>query len=320
MGDIIKLDFSVITPVYNGEKYLESTIVSVLTNLKDYNFEYIVVNDGSTDSSQEIINKFNNKIKCIKKVNQGQARAINSGLEVAQGMYSIIVNSDDPINSKELFKLSKEILDSQEKTVVAYPDWEIIDSAGRIIKSITVPEYSKNELVGNSHCLVGPGGVFRTEIAKKIGGWDPNFKFVPDYDFWLRMSTQGNFCRVPGYLALWRDHEDSLSISGRSLPMAKERIEVIQKFLNKYPQNKHLTRMARSNSYYRAAILSFYDYKVPGLNYLLKAFIHHPRSIIHKHKLILAFLVSAPVSSRIIKIRFIRKIASYYALKINSFN
>jgi hypothetical protein len=198
-----------------------------------------------------------------------------------------------------------------------------INEEGNITGRPNLSSYSediKHISMSGVNQVANTSAIFKKSDAIRIGGWRDDLDGIEDYDFWLRMSIQGNFCRVPGYLALWRDHEDSLSISGRSLPMAKERIEVIQKFLSIYPQNKNLTRIARSNSYYRAAILSFFDYKVPGLNYLLKAFIYHPRSTLQKHKLILAFLVSAPISSRIIKIRFIRKIASPYALKIKSFH
>ena len=313
-------DFSVITPVFNAENYLKETIESVLRFASDFNFEYLIVDDGSTDGTIEILDYYKDRVVVINQKNSGQPKAINNGLNRASGKYCIIVNADDPLVSNELFKKSFEILERNEEIVVTYPDWEIIDSKGLTKKKIFVANYSKDEMLKNFNCIVGPGGIFRTKTAKKIGGWDPTYKYVPDFAFWLELSTKGRFSRIPESLAVWREHEESLSVSGRSHEMAKERIRVIQEFLIRNPHNRKITKIAKSNSYYKAAILCFFDSNVPGLYYLFRAIVADPISVSKKNKIILVFLLTSPISSRIIKLKFIEKIVKKQAQKIKDLN
>ncbi len=97
---------SVIIPVYNTEKYLEKCLDSII-NQTYQNFEIVIINDGSIDNSQNIIDKYldkyQNKIKCINKENGGLSSARNYGIEVARGDYIIFVDSDDYIK-KDLFE------------------------------------------------------------------------------------------------------------------------------------------------------------------------------------------------------------------------
>mgnify|MGYP002566539081 FL=1 len=97
---------SVIIPVYNTEKYLEKCLDSII-NQTYQDFEIVIINDGSIDNSQNIIekylDKYQNKIKCINKENGGLSSARNYGIEIARGDYIIFVDSDDYIK-KDLFE------------------------------------------------------------------------------------------------------------------------------------------------------------------------------------------------------------------------
>ena len=119
------------------------------------------------------------------KPNAGQAEAVNDGINFASGKYSIVVNAGDPLLPNKLFENAAKIMDSNLSVVVVYPDWKIINENGKVIKEIFTEEYSPDELIGNFNCLVGPGGIFRTETAREVGGWDSSMKYVPDYKFWL---------------------------------------------------------------------------------------------------------------------------------------
>lgn len=114
--------FSIIVPVYNVEKYLEDCLDSILNQtMKD--FEVIVVNDGSPDNSQEIIDKYakkDSRIKSFKKKNGGISDARNYGISKAKGEYFIFVDSDDTINSKLLEKLDEEITKKEKIDLVKY--------------------------------------------------------------------------------------------------------------------------------------------------------------------------------------------------------
>lgn len=290
--------FSIITPVFNGADFIEETIKSVLTNASGSDFEYIVVDDGSTDSTPTILESFKDQIKYFRQENRGQASAINSGIALALGRYCLIVNSDDPLVSPELFRKSQELLDANPNIAVTYPDWALIDANGKKLEEIKVKEFSLDELVGRFNCLVGPGGVFRSSQAKEIGGWDSNFRFVPDYDFWLKLVAFGEFKRIPEVLAVWRSHGNSISIGSRGLEMSKERVTVIENYLKRSPATPiELQRMATSNSLYRAAVLNYFDSRIEGRKLIGRSIKARPRIILEQNKLVTLYLLLTPLSS-----------------------
>ncbi|HFL1539525.1 TPA: glycosyltransferase family 2 protein [Enterobacter asburiae] len=99
--------FSIIVPIYNVELYLEDCIQSVL-HQSFQNYELICVNDGSTDSSLEILKSFNDpRIKILDQINQGQSVARNSALDIASGEYAWFVDSDDKIAENSLNALDE---------------------------------------------------------------------------------------------------------------------------------------------------------------------------------------------------------------------
>jgi glycosyltransferase involved in cell wall biosynthesis len=296
-------DFSIITPVYNGEAFIESTVLSVLEAAENSNlsYEYIIIDDGSTDKSAKILSNFQHRIRYVCQQNLGQANSINHGLKLATGIYCTIVNADDPIISSEIFLKSKNFLDLDINLVGTYPDWQIIDSEGRVSEVVKVKDFSLDEMIGNFNCLVGPGGVFRTKSAQDIGGWNPNFRFVPDYDFWLRLLAHGSYLHIPSVLANWRSHSSSISISSRGLEMAKERIRVIENYLNENPLTPYrIRKSAKASSLYRAAVLCFFDERVNGRNLFIQALKVKPSLIIRKNVLASLFLLFWPFSGQIL--------------------
>lgn len=289
--------FTVITPVYNGGEFIKDTVESVLKALTNFSYEYVVVDDGSTDQTADILKSFGSSIVYLRTENCGQAAAISHGIKVAQGTYSLIVNADDPLFTSDLFADSKRILDEEPGVVATYPNWQIIDIEGNIVSNVEVKDFSLEELVGNFNCLIGPGGVFRTQIAKSVGGWDSSYKYVPDYDFWLRMVDFGEFRHVPKTQALWRQHDTSISIKSRGRSMAKERVRVISEYISRHPKiPRKLRNRAIANSYFRASMLSYFDRRVKGKNLLVKSLIHRPQFLYEKDIRVIAYIICLPFS------------------------
>ena len=272
MSQNIKV-FSVITPVYNGGELLRETLDSVLKYCDNYSFEYLVINDGSTDKTSEILDEYTDRINVVNTANQGEANAVNEGLSRAKGKYCLVVSADDPLISADLFYEAIAIFERNPSITVAYPDWNMIDGNSTIISTVKTMEYSELALISEFVCIPGPGAIFRLDVAKKIGGRNPDLKFASDYDFWLRLSQFGDFKRIPKVLAQWRNHPDSTSISNKGLEMARERIFVMDNFLTSFPQSKTITRSARAHSYYHAALLSYFSKDVPGAAWMFKAFL-----------------------------------------------
>jgi glycosyltransferase involved in cell wall biosynthesis len=294
-------DVSVIIPVFNGEKFLKETIDSVVLTREFTSTQIIVVNDGSTDSTAQILNQYIGKIEIINQKNSGQASAINCGLAMASANFTSIVNSDDPIYNPQIFKKSLDIFLNNNKIVATYPNWKMINDNSEIIKEIEVADFSREELIGGFNCIIGPGGVFKTQDATAIGGWNSEYKFVPDYDFWLKLSNFGDFKKIPDYLATWRYHNNSISVRSKGMAMANERITVMEEFLLNSHIEDSLKKRAKANSQYSAALLSFFDKKVPGRKLFWNAVRIYPLVIKKKSIKQVIFLFLFPISFYIVK-------------------
>jgi glycosyltransferase involved in cell wall biosynthesis len=263
---------TIITAVFNGEDYIKETIDSVLENAKDIDYEYIVVNDGSTDKTKEIIESYGSQLRLINKENSGESASLSLGFEEANGEFLLVVSADDPLFTPILFQNVFNTIFSNTEVVAVYPDWRMIDKDGTVLKDIFVSDFNEKLLIGRCQTLPGPGTIFRAGAARDIGGRRSKWKFVGDYDFWLRLSRQGQVIHRPEILAQWRLHPNSTSINSRGPEMALERIQVIEDFLSQNLVSKKISRMALGNAYYMAARLVFFNSKVPGKRYLIKAF------------------------------------------------
>lgn len=298
------MKLSVITPVYNGEKYIRETIESVLETCAGFNFEYLIVNDGSTDGTSQILLDYEEQVFVLNKNNSGQADAINEAIQRATGDLGIIVNADDPLVTPLLFKMALSTFEvaKEKEVIVCYPDWSVISEYGKIVRRVKTKDYSQNELIGNLNCLPGPGAIFKLEYAKKINGWDRKYKFVADYDFWIRLSVFGEFQRIPDNLAVWRSHENSISISQKNLNMALERIKVIEEFPYKNNIESKLMRKAKASSFYEAAVLSYFDLSIPGRKWFLKSLSIDPTIILRKSPIRSIYLLLHPYSWKLVEI------------------
>jgi glycosyltransferase involved in cell wall biosynthesis len=292
---------TIITPVYNGEKYISETIESVIKSSTKYSYEYLVLDDGSTDSTLKILNNYKDKIKIFSHKNIGESATVNRGLENALGKFILVISADDPLLTNELIERACKILIENSAIVAIYPDWRIIDQNGNTLRNKILPEFTDELLIGHCKCLPGPGTIFRRDKALQIGGRRSDWKFVGDYDFWLRLSRVGKIVRLPGVLAQWRENQYSASISQRDNKMAIERIEVIEKFLLENKISEDLRRKALGNSYYLAARLAFFDHRIKGRSLLFKAF-KYRRGWPEEAKLyVVLYLLLIPITSIVFK-------------------
>jgi len=269
---MLKSKLSVITAVYNGSDYIEETIKSVLKCCSSIDFEYIILNDGSTDNTLQILKKYENKIRIIDKSNSGESDSVSIGFREALGNLLLVVSADDPLLTEKLFTNIFEQFNQNENLMAIYPDWQMIDSSGNVIKVIKVPDYSDELLIGRCVTLPGPGVIFRRSAALKLNGRNPKWTYVGDYDFWLRLSRLGEIKHRQEVLAQWRHHSSSTSVSKRGLKMAQERIQVVEDFLVSNLVSSRLKQMSLGNAYYMAARISYFDKKIPAKKYLFTSF------------------------------------------------
>jgi glycosyltransferase involved in cell wall biosynthesis len=292
---------TIISPVYNGEKYISETIESVINASIEYSYEYIVLDDGSNDSTLKILNAYKDKIKIFSHTNIGESATVNRGLENALGDFILVISADDPLLTSDLINKACYILIENPSIVAIYPDWRIIDQNGITLRNKILPDFTDDLLIGHCSCLPGPGTLFRKDKALEIGGRRSEWKFVGDYDFWLRLSRVGKIVRLPGVLAQWRENQNSTSISQRDSKMAAERIKVIENFLLENNISEILRKKALGNSYYLAARLAFFDPEIKGKHLLLKAFLYRRGWPEEARLYVVVYILLMPFTSIIFK-------------------
>ena len=293
---------TVVTAVYNGEDFIEETILSVLSAARNIEFEYIVVNDGSTDRTLSILEKFQNQIKIIDKANSGESESVTVAFGEALGEYLIVVSADDPLLSEKLFEKSFDDFFNDPNLVAIYPDWNMIGPQGEVLKTVRVPDYSDELLIGRCMTLPGPGAIFRKSAALEIGGRRKKWTFVGDYDFWLRLSRIGELRHRPEVLAQWRYHAGSTSVNKRGPKMASERIAVVEEFLSDFSVNPKIARMALGSAYFMAARLVFFNSQVPGKKYLIQSFRKRKGWVEEARFHIILYILMIPISSGFYKL------------------
>ena len=180
---IVKGRLSVLTPVYNGEDFLEETLVSLVNS--DYeDLEFVLVDDGSKDASlaiaKRILESSARKHIIISKANSGEADSDNVALAASTGEFVAIVNADDPVYPS-LFSKSVRFLEDNPDVIVTYPDWDMIDEVGKTVKTVQTRDYSLDSLLGDNICLPGPGAVIRRSAIDSPILRNPRFRYTSDY-------------------------------------------------------------------------------------------------------------------------------------------
>lgn len=192
---------SVIMPFYNEEKYISLAIDSILA--QSYSaWELIIVNDGSTDGSEEIIKKYDDpRIRYFSySPNRKRAHALNVGTENARGEYIVAFDADD-IASTDMLENEVKYLDSHPECVCVCGARTLIDENGKIIRKKVADRYKTDteirayELFGN--CLSGGSSMYRHSIVRQYGlKYDEEAKIAQDYLFWIDMLPCGKFAHI----------------------------------------------------------------------------------------------------------------------------
>ena len=217
---------TIVTPVFNQGDFVSRTIESVLN--QDYdNIEYIIVDDGSTDDTSSILEKYRKKAIIIRQENCGQSAALNRGWSIAQGHILAYLSADDIMYTDCVTNIVNAF---EDDISVVYPDYDLIDADGDIIRVNVCEEFSRERLFCDLVCIPGAGAFFTKGAYLAVGGWDPSLQHVPDFEFWLRIVSQGRFKRLPGSMAGFRVHSESGSVKPICANRSDEIIHVVEKY------------------------------------------------------------------------------------------
>lgn len=241
---------SVVIPVYNGEKTIQETIDSVLSQSFE-DFELIVINDGSTDKSLEIISNIKDeRIKVFTYPNAGLAASRNRGISLATGEYISFIDADDLWTPGKL-KSQLKALEENLEAAVAYSWTDCIDESGKFLGKGSYLSFSgdvRANLLLTNFIDSGSNVLIRTEAFKKVGYFDESRKSCEDWDMWLRLASEYSFVAISKPQVLYRISSTSMSVNFSR--MEAESMKVIEKACERNPTYfSPLKRLSKGNIY-----------------------------------------------------------------------
>ena len=202
---------SVIIPTYNRKDYVQEAIDSVLAQtFTDY--EIIVVDDGSTDGTGEVLQaKYGDRIRYVWQENQGESVARNRGIEMAQGEYIALLDSDDLWLPEKLEKQVAYLEAHPDVGMVFSQAWQIDAEGNRIsdrkMNHGVTPESLTLQALCFSNCIAVPStAVLTASLLQTVGGFDPAIRYGEVYDLFLRVRLHAAISIVPEPLACFRRH------------------------------------------------------------------------------------------------------------------
>lgn len=201
--------------VHNGQRYLTETVNSVL-NQSFEDFEFIIVDDGSTDASRELLSEYSDsRIRVILKAHSGLPRSLNVGLKEARGTWIARIDADDLAEPHRLER-QLQVANQLPGLVLLGSDCTIIDDRGQQLWQANFPEdhasLTTQWLEGGSP-FPHASTLFNRLVALKAGGYNPRFRRVQDLDLWLRLSSAGQVASVPEPLLRLRKHDDTVTVN-----------------------------------------------------------------------------------------------------------
>ncbi len=201
---------SVIIPTYNRPRWLPETIESVLNQIYSC-VEIIVVNDGSTDNTEEVLEPYIDKIKYIYKENGGPGSAVNAGIMAATGKYIARLDDDDLFLPEKIERQVRMFQQRPELGLIGTDNY-IIDTEGKILETREVLDFFKHGafLTLLQHCIFSqPTVMVRKECHDKVGLYRNTY--AQDYDMWLRIARSYPVDVIHSPLAMYRRHGSNRS-------------------------------------------------------------------------------------------------------------
>ncbi|PAU81212.1 glycosyl transferase [Halovibrio salipaludis] len=247
---------TIIIPAFNRAGFIRKSISSVLR--QNYpNIELIVVDDGSTDGTYEILSDYSEKSQICLLIheshnNLGQSASINLGITKASGRYIGILDSDD-----EFFedKISKQVqyLEENPDFGMVYGRGLAVDSEGHSLFSTLPEEHQESgdpeRLLQDCYIALPGGALIRKTLLDQAGFFEESFRAAQDHDMALRLFEIGRVAYVPDYVFRYTKHGDTISKNGLERRW-RTGFEILERAKNRYPYSSKALRS-------RAAVLNF---------------------------------------------------------------
>jgi glycosyltransferase involved in cell wall biosynthesis len=282
------MSISVVIPAYNAARFIQETLESVLQQTLPAD-EVLVIDDGSTDDTASIAESFGTAVRVIRRQNAKLATTRNFGVEVAKSEWVAFLDADDLWLSNKLERQMEE-LSRHPEADLCYTGRVLLLQEGettRLGQVVQVPpaEEIRKSLYRNTTFLASSVMIRRSTFLA-IGGHDTNFKFVEDWDTWLRLLHAGTkFAACPEPLVQYRIHLNS--VSHNALPSLLEAKEIYRRhILPRLPRQTRWIAHQRSQSGQEgSAAFTMREMGEPGyLSMMALSILRYPFNEPHRYK------------------------------------
>ncbi len=227
------MKISVITVCFNSMNFIGQTIESVLS--QEYpDFEYLIVDGGSTDGTVELIRSHAEKDKRIRwcsEADNGIADAMNKGVTMAEGDIITHLNSDDYYAQNRVLSAVSDAFTKASDAGWLTAGFNFVSETGVFVRKVGVRRYSFRRLL-RGNIILHPATFIKRELFHAVGGFDPSLQYCMDYDLFLRLGNQGPPLILDEQLTSFRIHPGSRSVSQSEKAYAEE-FQVRIKYLHK---------------------------------------------------------------------------------------
>jgi glycosyltransferase involved in cell wall biosynthesis len=206
---------SVVMSVYNGAPFLGKAIESILSQSFS-DFEFIIINDGSTDDTASILESYagiDTRIRIFSHKNKGLTESLNLGCALARGMFVARMDADD-IAIKDRLLLQVQFMEAHPNVGLLGGAFDLIDANGKILCTETLPVEDREirRALVDSTAFLHPSVLMRKQVLDEVGGYR-EVTYAEDYDLWLRMSEHTLVANLPKVILQYRIHPDQISVS-----------------------------------------------------------------------------------------------------------
>lgn len=266
---------SIVTPSYNQAQFLERTILSVL-NQNYPNLEYIIIDGGSTDGSVEIIKKYEKYLSYwVSEKDKGQSDAINKGFSKSTGEILAYLNSDDTYLPGAFLKVVNAFNKNQNADLV-FGNVNHIDAWDSLIGESRFTKFNFTTLIYEGMNLLQPGSFWTRKIYEEVGGFNPDYRFCMDVDFFYRVAEIGDLKHIREYIANFRIHKNSKGATIAHIGLV-EREEILRRY------RKHNNEFYLKYRRILCQIRRFFYYIAQGdADYAVRGFYKRILKIIYK--------------------------------------
>ena len=232
-----------ITPVFNGERFIRQTVESVLSQHGDFDLEYIVKDGGSTDRTLETLAEYKDRLVLISEPDRSPQHAINTAMSIATGEIGCWLNSDDLLEPGSLQAVC-QAFKSHPGSDWLYGRCRIVDENNvemrrpiTLYKNLLGYFFSRNVLLCENF-INQPATFWRMHLWRKCGELTQEYTAAWDYELWLKMAYRSRPLHLRQYLARFRRHTESIS-EKYFLKQFAEELDIIKQHGNRIHRAIH---------------------------------------------------------------------------------